>query len=265
MKTFIPAPPFSAFHIGFLTIHLYSITLLIDTLICIYLTLKFTPYKKEFETLIPGLLLSCILGARIYHVITSLKLYLPNHLYDMLKIYKGGLSIWGAIFASLLYLTYQSRKLKINIYFLLNPLLPAVALAQGIGRFGNYFNQELYGSPTSLPWKLMVEPNYRPQTTPNQEFYHPTFLYEAILVAVLSSVLYYLYLKTNLPITIPSFVPLIYLLGYSSIRIFTEHLRTDYSPTLLGLRVNLFLAIILALLSLILLLHGIRKSVRTCK
>lgn len=210
--------------------------------------------------MIPGLLLYSILGARIYHILTSLKLYLPNHPLDMLKIYEGGLSIWGALLASLLYLVYQSHKLKINLYSLLNPLLPALALAQGIGRFGNYFNQELFGSPTSLPWKLMVEPSYRPKATPNLQYYHPTFLYEAIGATLLSGILYYLYLKTQLPNRIPSLLPLLYLLGYSTIRVFTETLRTDYSPTFLGLRFNLLLALSLGLLSLTLLLISIKKS-----
>lgn len=260
MKTFIPAPPLNVFHLGFLTIHLYSLTLLLATLLFISLTLKLTPYKKEFESIVPGILICSILGARIYHILTSLKLYLPSHPLDMLKIYEGGLSIWGALLASLLYLVYQSHKLKINLYSLLNPLLPALALAQGIGRFGNYFNQELFGSPTSLPWKLMVEPNYRPKATPNLQYYHPTFLYEAIGVIALSGILYYLYLKTRLPKLIPSLIPLLYLLGYSLIRILTETLRTDYSPTFLGLRFNLLLAISLALLSLTLLLIRIKKS-----
>lgn len=260
MKTFIPAPPLNVFHLGFLTIHLYSLTLLLASLVFISLTLKLTPHKKEFESLIPGLLLYSILGARIYHILTSLKLYLPNHPLDMLKIYEGGLSIWGALLASLLYLVYQSRKLKISLYSLLNPLLPALALAQGIGRFGNYFNQELFGSPTSLPWKLMVDPSFRPKITPNLQYYHPTFLYEASLVFILSGILYNLYLKTRLPKLIPSLIPLLYLLGYSTIRIFTETLRTDYSPTFLGLRINLLLALSLALLSLTLLLIRIKKS-----
>jgi len=107
----------------------------------------------------------------------------------------------------------------------------------------------------------MVEPSYRPKATPNFQYYHPTFLYEAIGVIALSGILYYLYLRTRLPKLIPSLIPLLYLLGYSAIRIFTETLRTDYSPTFLDLRINLLLAISLALLSLTLLFIRIKKSV----
>ncbi len=125
-----------------------------------------------------------LVGARLYHVATDHDLYFGHggRPIGALEIWHGGLGIWGAIAGGLLGAWFYCRRHGIRVRVLADALAPGLLLAQAIGRFGNYFNQELYGRPTKLPWGLEIDPSHWPpgRTFPHGTVFHPTFLYEAI-------------------------------------------------------------------------------------
>jgi prolipoprotein diacylglyceryl transferase len=122
-----------------------------------------------------------LIGARIYHVATDWQLYFGagRHPIEALEIWQGGLAIWGAIAGGVLGAMLFVRRRGIPLAPLADAMGPALAVAQAIGRWGNYLNQELYGRATSLPWGLEIDPAHRPASSPAQPTYHPTFLYES--------------------------------------------------------------------------------------
>ena len=123
-----------------------------------------------------------LVGARIYHVITDAELYFGEgkHPIDALKIWNGGLGIWGAVAFGALGAWIACRRHKVPFLAVADAMAPGIALAQVLGRFGNYFNQELFGEPTNAWWGLEIDPNHRPDGFQDFGTFHPTFLYEAL-------------------------------------------------------------------------------------
>lgn len=192
---------------------------------------------------------SGVIGGRIYHVITSPEKYFgaDGDPISALYIWEGGLGIWGAIslgFAGA-YLAFRwlSRRSEISISFaqFADSLAPGMLIAQGIGRFGNYFNQELFGRPTDLPWALEVDPRYRPIGFSQYESFHPTFLYESIWVMCVALLLIRLTPKfAHQSGRIFALYVALYCLG----RFFIETVRIDEANLILGLRLNILTAIL---------------------
>ncbi len=130
-----------------------------------------------------------IVGARIWHVLTPppsmvaqgiTTHYYLTHPLDMIDIRKGGLGIPGAVGGGVLAMWIYARRQKLNLIAWLDIVAPGLALAQAIGRWGNFFNQELYGAPTNLPWKIYIDPLHRMPGFQNVAYYHPLFLYESL-------------------------------------------------------------------------------------
>jgi phosphatidylglycerol:prolipoprotein diacylglycerol transferase len=177
-----------------------------------------------------------VLGARIYHVLLETGYYAENPL-EIFKIWNGGLAIHGGIIAGIISAYFFSSKQKINFYLLLAIYAPALALGQAIGRFGNYFNQELYGLPTSLPWGIPIEPLYRNLEFYNYTYFHPTFLYESLgslLIFLALLLLHRLFLKKSFQHY--EIIIFFYLISYSILRFSLEFIRIDKTPEFLGLR-----------------------------
>ena len=177
-----------------------------------------------------------ILGARIYHIFLEIGYYLEN-LLDIIKIWEGGLAIHGAIIAGAITVDVFCRKQKMNFWQTCAIIAPGIALAQTIGRFGNYFNQELFGRPTDLPWGIPIEILKRPHRYIGSEHFHPTFLYESLGNLLVFAVLMFLLFhflkrgKKNYEYIIVS-----YLVMYSILRFLVEFIRIDITPYLFGLR-----------------------------
>ena len=181
------------------------------------------------------LLIWGLIGARLWHVFTpplsSLQRglttahYLSNPL-DMLALWIGGFGIPGALLGGFAVLLYFSRQYEFNLWQLADMVAPGLALAQAIGRLGNYFNQELYGPPTDLPWKIFIEPVSRLQGFEQIEFYHPLFAYEALLSLVNLALLFWLSRRLTDKLRTGE-VFLAYLLFYSVVRFLLEFLRLD--------------------------------------
>ncbi|MFN3491254.1 MAG: prolipoprotein diacylglyceryl transferase [Anaerolineales bacterium] len=197
-----------------------------------------------------------LIGARLWHILTpplsSVQLGLTtqhylSHPIDTLALWLGGFGIPGAILGGILALYIFCRKYQQPFWQLADILAPGLALAQVIGRLTNYFNQELYGLPTNLPWTIFIEPAYRLTGYENIEFYHPLFAYEMILNSINFILLFGLGRKFSSKLNAGDLF-LCYLAFYSLIRFGLEFLRLDVS-LINGVNINQVFFILLFLLT----------------
>ena len=178
--------------------------------------------------LLPLLVLGAVLGARLYYVLLEWRQYGGNWL-DALAIWRGGIAIHGALLGGSLAAVLFCRWRRQPFWPLLDVLVPAVALGQAIGRWGNFFNSEAFGLPTDLPWKLFIPLAFRPSEFLDQAYFHPTFLYESIWnlgVCILLLLLFRAASRGRIEL-LPGTLSCVYLLAYSSGRVWIEGLRTD--------------------------------------
>lgn len=201
-------------------------------------------------------LIGGIIGARLWHILTPpasmveqgiTTYYYLTHPLDAIAIWNGGVGIPGAIIGGGLALYFYCRRRGENFAVWADIAAPGLALAQAIGRWGNYVNQELYGAPTNLPWAISIDPQYRLDGFEDVEYYHPLFLYESLWN--LANMFFLLWIgrrfEKNL---LPGDVFLIYLVTYPLGRFLLEFLRLDPSPVA-GLNINQTLMIVVALVS----------------
>jgi prolipoprotein diacylglyceryl transferase len=180
-----------------------------------------------------------LIGARLYHVITDWPdLYSSGRWWpDAFFIWKGGLGIPGGVLLGAIAAVLMARRMKMDWKLMADAAAPALPIAQAIGRLGNYFNQELYGRPTNLPWGLQVEnPPLRYAT---DTLFHPTFLYEALWNLGLAGLIVLLGRRLVLK---PGRWFAVYILGYGLGRLWVESLRIDFANEILGLRVNTWIS-----------------------
>jgi prolipoprotein diacylglyceryl transferase len=189
-----------------------------------------------------------LIGGRIYFDITTPS-QVPDHWWGVFAIWQGGLGIWGGIAGgAAVGLWVAHRRLgRSDLRRFMDVVAPSLLVAQAIGRIGNYFNQELFGKPTKLPWGLEIAPAHRPPGFGQFATFQPTFLYEIIWNLALAGFLIWLGQTRRVR---PPGVFALYVAGYSGFRIFEETLRIDYSNHVLGLRLNFFVALVLCLLGL---------------
>lgn len=218
---------------------------------------KFGIDSKQADDVIFYLILGGFAGSRFYHVLTSLSFY-QDHPAQIFYVWHGGLSIYGAVFGGILGLYLYSKLSIINskLLILLNWLTPSLIVGQIIGRFGNFFNYELYGYPTNLPWKMFVPEKFRSMEFMSFEFFHPIFLYEQIGNLILLLVLFKLEKFQTRDRN--AYLFLHYILWYNLLRFGLEFLRID-SPMLNGFRVNAGLSLSLTLFAFVILFIKCRK------
>jgi phosphatidylglycerol---prolipoprotein diacylglyceryl transferase len=178
------------FPVGPLFIRFYGIILMLGALVAAWLATreaKRRGHEPEIVwDLLTYLLIGGIIGARVWHILTpppssgiTASWYLTHPL-DALAIWKGGLGIPGAIIGGAIVLYFYTRRHKLSFAEWADIAAPSLALGQAIGRWGNFFNQELYGAPTNLPWKIFIDPAHRLAGYQDVEYYHPLFLYESV-------------------------------------------------------------------------------------
>jgi prolipoprotein diacylglyceryl transferase len=181
------------------------------------------------------------IGARAYHVITDYQLYADDPIPGIFEVWNGGLGIYGAVIGGFIGVLIFSYWRGINPFLFADAAAPGLILAQAIGRWGNYFNQELFGRPSNLPWAIRIAPENRPPGYENFETFHPTFLYESIWNLLVCFFLLFVArrfadrLKTG-------DVALLYVSLYSLGRFFVETLRVDVAFPIGDFRGNLFVA-----------------------
>lgn len=217
-----------AISLGNFTIHWYGVTMALGIVVCSLLALRVVrPQLKSIseDQLLTGfvwVIAGGLVGARLLFVLLKWPFYADNPA-SVINIWEGGLSLHGALLGGLLATLIYSSQAKINWKHLADIVAVTLPIGQAVGRFGNFFNQEAFGGPTNLPWKMFVEAEFRPEAHINSSYYHPTFLYEAILLIGL-----YIILRLRLAARLrPGQLLAIYLGGYSVIRFATEFFRVD--------------------------------------
>jgi prolipoprotein diacylglyceryl transferase len=183
-----------------------------------------------------------LIGARLYHVITDWNRLYADSPGDAIKIWEGGLGIPGGILAGVAVGLFLGHRKGINLPVGLDMVAPALPLAQAIGRLGNWFNQELYGRPTDLPWGLQIDPAHRQAGYEIYETFHPTFLYEGLWNLALFAFMLWIDKKRLLR---PGRLFVVYVLGYGVGRLWVEMLRIDTATRLGPLRVNEWMSLVL--------------------
>ena len=199
-----------------------------------------------------------VVGARLYHVITDWERF-DGRLIDALKIWQGGLGIWGGVVVGVLAGLWVAKRRGLDVANTFTAVAPALPLAQAIGRWGNWFNQELFGRPTTLPWGLEIDAKHIPDGYELGTLFHPTFLYESLGNLVLVVLLLQIERRRNLR---PGMLFLCYTAGYTLLRFFVEGLRIDPAKSAGGLRLNQWTSLAVFTTSVVLLiLMGRKKAV----
>lgn len=252
LHRFIPTPSRSSVGLGPFTIHFYALCILLGIVIAI--AIGRARYRaaggipNEIYDLAIYVIPAGIIGGRIYHVITSPELYFGKNgdLGRAIAIWDGGMGIWGAVALGTLvgYLYFRRAPRSSSFSILLDALAPGILCAQAVGRVGNWFNGELFGRPTRLPWGLSIPLRERPIGYSQFATFQPTFLYEAIWCLAMAALILYLpvFKKLAPGNTFLAFIAL-YCLG----RLWVEALRIDTAHHLWGVRLNDWVAGILLL------------------
>jgi phosphatidylglycerol:prolipoprotein diacylglycerol transferase len=220
------------FQLGPFSLRWYGLLIAIAVLVGLLLATRLGRLRgidpAVIADLLPILVLAAVIGARLYYVLLERRQYQLNWP-TALAIWQGGIAIHSALLGGhLSHLLYCTSR-KLAFWNLLDVLVPSVALGQAIGRWGNFFNSEAFGVPTDLPWKLFIPAVNRPMAFIDQQFFHPTFLYESLWnLGVLALLLTLFQLGTQGKISLPAgALSCVYLIGYSLGRFWIEGLRTD--------------------------------------
>ncbi len=260
------------FQIGPLTIRYYALIILAGALLGAWLASVEAKRRGKDGNLVwdilPWLLVGGIIGARLWHVFTpsasnvamglTTKYYLTHPL-QILMIWNGGLGIPGAVIGGALALWIYCRATKQKFLEWADIIAPGLLIGQAIGRWGNFINQELYGSPSNLPWAITIDPRYRLPGFETVAKYHPLFLYESVLNLLAAGILLYVGRKYKNKLYRGD-IFLLYLVLYPVIRFALEYLRLDPSPVA-GININQTIMGIVAVLSITILIirHTIRR------
>jgi phosphatidylglycerol---prolipoprotein diacylglyceryl transferase len=225
------SPGEEIFHIGDLRLKWYGLLIASAVLIGVNLSMKLAKKRKMDPELFADLSIWLVLGsipmARLYYVAFEWEKY-SKHPDQIIKIWEGGIAIHGAIIGGTIAAIIFAKIKQVSFWQLADIVAPAVALGQAIGRWGNFFNSEAFGSPTDLPWKLFIpEPN-RPFEYRSFEYFHPTFLYESLWNLLVFGILISIFVgDVRRPHLKPGSLFLIYIVAYSIGRFGVEGLRTD--------------------------------------
>lgn len=223
-----------AFSLGPVSLHWYGLMIGLGILACaIYASRELKRFGKSADSLYDmgfWIILCGVIGARLYYVIFQWELYASNPL-EIFQIWRGGLAIHGALIGGFIAFYGYCAIKKINWLFFADLLAPGIVLAQAFGRWGNFFNNEAFGRPADLPWKLFIPQAFRPENYENFEYFHPAFLYESLWNLIGFFVLAFLFRKIypngRISEKHSGLIFASYLAFYSFGRFFIESLRTD--------------------------------------
>lgn len=270
---YLPSPSQSVWHLGPIPIRAYALCIVAGIFVALWLAARRMRERggtsEDVWDVAGWAIVFGIIGGRLYHIITDPELYFEGKPgtspIDAVKIWDGGLGIWGAIALGTLGAWIGCRRKKISLLVFADAAAPGVLFAQAIGRWGNWFNNELYGGPTSLPWGLQVHcldvsvghavpggiasggERCVAGATVLAQHYQPTFLYESLWDVAIAFLLLYLDRRRRLG---RGNVMALYVMGYTAGRVWIEALRTDHANHILGLRLNIWTSVIVFALAL---------------
>jgi len=249
--SFIPSPSINGVHIGSLFLHFYGLMYVVGITLAVLITQRRVRKAGGDAGIVADLALwavpAGIIGGRIYFDVTTPQ-DIPHVWYGVFAVWSGGLGIWGGVLAGALVGAWRVRRRGQSVALFADAVAPALLVAQAVGRIGNYFNQELFGKPTTLPWGLIIAPQFRPAGYGAYRTFQPTFLYELIWDLALAALL--VWLGHHAKVKPPGLFAL-YVTGYSAFRIFEESVRIDSSKYFLGFRLNFFVACALTVVGLV--------------
>ncbi|MFD1506859.1 prolipoprotein diacylglyceryl transferase [Georgenia yuyongxinii] len=249
----IPSPPQGEWHLGPVPLRAYAIAILIGGIVAWWiLDRRYTAKGGPKDTAIDVVFWMVpfgIIGARLYHVITTPDPYFgpDGDPWAAFAIWNGGLGIWGAVALGAVGAWIGMRRRGLRLAPFADALAPGLLVAQAIGRLGNYFNQELYGAPTTLPWGLEIDDAHLVPGYVSGTLFHPTFLYELIWNLAMVAVLLWAERRFRLS---HGRVFWLYVMLYTVGRVWIEYLRIDTAEIVLGLRLNVWTSILIFLVAL---------------
>jgi prolipoprotein diacylglyceryl transferase len=245
----IPSPSSGDIEVGPLELHAYGLMLLLGILAATWLTgIRWTRRGGDWDLVLRVAMWGVaggVVGARAYHVLTSWS-EVPDEWWGPFAVWRGGLGVWGGIAGGVLAGSIVVWRSGNSVFEFMNAVAPGLLLAQAIGRWGNYFNQELFGEPTDLPWGLEIDPERRPAEFANEDTFHPTFLYE--FGWNLLGVVVLLLVDRRFRIKPPGLFAL-YVAWYTFGRTFEELIRIDPSHEYFGFRLNFYVSAVMFVLA----------------
>ena len=243
----IPSPADGVWHLGFFPLRGYAVTIIIGIALAIWIGDR----RWRARGGAPGVVADVavwavpfgIIGGRLYHVITSPAAYFGEggHPLDALKIWQGGLGIWGAVVLGGVGAWIGVRRRGIPLPPFGDAIAPGIAVAQAVGRWGNWFNQELFGGPTTLPWGVEIDLQHRPVQYLDVTTFHPTFLYESLWMLVVAGILVLVDRRWRFG---HGRLFALYVALYAMGRLPIELLRIDPANEILGVRINVWVSIV---------------------
>lgn len=270
ISAFLPSPTISLVSLGPLKIHFYALCILLGIVVAVRLTEKRWIARGGSSGFVSDIAVVAvpagIIGGRIYHVLTSPEKYFGKngHPFDAFKIWEGGLGIWGAISLGALGAWFAFRRKErgeLTFAHFADAIAPGLLIAQALGRWGNWFNVELFGKPTSLPWGLEVPADFRPMGYWQYATFHPTFLYESLWCVGTALLLLWIDRRrinkrgSLAPGSIFALYVAIYCLG----RVWIEALRIDEAHHILGFRLNDWVSVVVGGIALAFVLRRSRR------
>jgi prolipoprotein diacylglyceryl transferase len=245
----IPSPDSGVIDIGPIPVHAYGLLLAIGVLVAAWIAERRWVARgfdaKTFSDMAVWIVVGGVVGARVYHVISDYQLFTDDWL-RAFQIWKGGLSIWGVLAGGVIAVIVLTRIKHVGTLPLMDCIAPGLLAAQAIGRWGNYFNQELFGGPTDLPWGLEISPGKRPPGYVDVTTFHPTFLYESLYCLFLLGVVLWVERRFRLR---KGQMFALYLATYTFGRFFFENMRIDPANEIFGVRLNAWVSAIVCILS----------------
>ncbi len=232
----IPSPPSNQLEIGPLSFNFYGLCIGIGVLVAVWIgQRRWTARGGDYDDIgavatwaVPA----GLIGSRIYHVITDWR-----PIGEWYKVWEGGLGIPGGLIAGIGVGVWVARRRGMNVGEAIDAIIPGIPVAQAIGRLGNWFNQEIVGGPSDLPWAVEIDPEHRPAGFADEATFHPAFLYEGLWNLALAAFL--VWIDRRGVLRRGMILPL-YVLGYGVGRFLVEGIRTDPATLVLGIRVNLW-------------------------
>lgn len=254
--SFLPSPPINGFHLGALYIHFYGLMYVVGIALAIYITRRRWRAAGGSPDLVTDVAIwavpAGIIGGRIYFDLTT-PADIPHVWYGIFAVWSGGLGIWGGVAGGALAGIWRVRRAGESPGLMANAVAPALLVAQAIGRIGNYFNQELFGRPSTLPWAVQISEAARarsgmPAADMRFTTFQPSFLYELIFDLACAALLVWIGHRRQIR---PWGLFALYVAGYSAYRIFEETIRIDSSQYFFGMRLNFWVAIGMTLVGLV--------------
>ncbi len=255
----IPSPARGVLHLGPLPLRAYALCILGGVFAAVALAGRRWVARGGDERTIGDLAVWAVpaglVGARLYHVVTDYQLYTHDPL-GAFKIWEGGLGIWGGVAAGAGVGLWVAHRRHLNLGVLLDVVAPAIPLAQAIGRWGNWFNQELFGRPTTLPWGLRIDVANRPDGYERFTTFHPTFLYESLWCLIVVAIVLAVERRHVLR---PGRLFAMYVAAYTFGRFWFESLRIDSAHHIAGLRLNDWVSVVVFVVAMTVVVSGRRR------